>query len=345
MNAKSSPAQSRERARDTALLPEHRSIRDSAARPAREDEIPLISLAALNMGDRAGTAKIAEQIREACERIGFFYIVDHGVADDVISGAFDQAKRFFSQPLEFKQQVAVNAQQNGYRRSGSVQIPGNAPDVKEVFDIGVDLAADHPNVVAGKPLHGPNPWPELEGFREAIDAYFHAVRDVGYRMLPAFALALDLPQDYFLPYHEDSFTTMRVMRYPPTPPGKSQYGTAPHSDFGTITLLAQDGLGGLQVLTRSREWVDAPALPGSFVVNIGDLMACWTNDRFTSTPHRVINKTDQDRYSIPMFYNPSFDTVAECLPSCQGPDNPPRHPPIHYGDYVVGIFERIFAKE
>lgn len=320
-------------------------IPDAAVRPARDGEVPLISLAALNTGDGAGTAKIGAEIREACERIGFFYALDHGVADATIGDVFEQAKRFFDQPLDFKQRYRVNAQQNGYRRSGSVHIPGNAPDVKEVFDIGIDLAPDDPDVVAGKPLHGPNPWPDQAGFREALLKYFDEVQGLGRHLLAPFALALDLPEDYFVPFHEDSFTTMRVMRYPPTPAGERQFGTAPHSDFGTITLLAQDEHGGLQLHTREGEWISAPAVPGAFVVNIGDLMACWTNDRFTSTLHRVVNTGECDRYSIPMFYNPGFDTVAECLPSCQGPDNPPKYAPIHFGDYVAGIFEQIFVKE
>ena len=132
------------------------------------------------------------------------------------------------------------------------------------------------------------------------------------------------------------------MNYPPHQPVPGQFGTAPHTDFGTLTVLVQDDCGGLEIYTRSGEWVQAPVVDGAFVVNIGDFMAYWTNDRFTSTPHRVINTSGQRRRSIPFFFNPSFDTVAECLPSCCSADNPARYPPMHYGEYLCKIYGRIF---
>ena len=311
------------------------------ARPAYQDEIPIIDVGALR-ADTPEKAAVARRIGEACERIGFFYAVGHGIPDGVVRAAFKQSRSFFEQPESVKLEVAVDARQRGYRKPGSITVPGNPPDAKEVFELGIERSEDDPDVVAGKPMQGPNQWPPLAGFREAIEAYFDSVVALGHALLPGFACALDLPAEFFAPFHRDPSITWRIMRYPPTPARPGQFGTAAHTDFGTITLLAQDDKGGLELRLRSGEWIEAPYVPGSFVVNIGDLLACWTNDRFTSTAHRVTNRSDTDRYSIPIFFNPSFDTVVECLPSCRADGNPPRYEPIHYGTYIQAITGRIF---
>ena len=314
------------------------------ARPAKEGEIPLIDVSCLAKKDKQAMRATADQIRTACERIGFFYIVNHGVPEQVIEGVFRESRRFFDQPASFKQRLVFNEINRGYKAPGNIAIPGYLPDLKEVLDLGVDLPADHPDVVSGKPLHGPNQWPPLPGFRETLMTYYQEASKVGYEMLRLFALALDLDEQFFLPSHDNAMITWRIMRYFAEHNTAGQYGTAPHTDFGTITLLAQGNQGGLEVYSREKEWIRAPHISGSLVVNIGDLMACWTNDRFTSTAHRVLNQSGQDRYSIPMFYNPAFDTVAECLPTCCDESNPPRYEPIHYGDYVTQIYGRIFSR-
>ena len=314
--------------------------------PAREpqaDEIPLIDVSCLATRERGAMRTAARQIGAACERIGFFYLVGHGVRQATVDAAFCQARRFFAQPEEFRRELLFDANDRGYKGPGNIVVPGYPPDSKEVFDLGVELPADHPDVVAGKPFHGPNQWPELPGFREALMCYYRDVSKLGHELLRLFALALDLDEEFFLPYHQNAHVTWRIMRYFPGDYGRGQYGTAPHTDFGTITLLAQDQQGGLEICSRDGEWIRAPQIAGSFVVNIGDLMACWSNDRFRSTAHRVLNRSGGDRYSIPMFYNPAFDTVVECLPSCCGRSSQPRNRPIHYGDYISKIYRRIFS--
>lgn len=323
---------------DTGGLAKSSPMVDAGRRPARDGEIPIIDVSALD----SDTA--VQCMAEACARIGFLYVVDHGIPDSVVQGAFDHARVFFDQSEADKLAFTVDAYQRGYRRDGTITVPGHPPDVKEVFELGVELAEDHPDVVAGKPMQGPNQWPPLPGFRPAMETYFEVVSALGQRLLPGFARALDLPADFFAAYHREPTSTWRVMRYPPTPERLGQFGTAPHTDFGTLTLLAQDDQGGLEVRLRSGEWIEAPYVPGSFIVNIGDLMACWTNDRFTSTAHRVINRSDSDRYSIPIFFNPGFETVVECLPSCHTADNPPRYEPIHFGAYVEALTGHIFSE-
>ena len=314
------------------------------ARGARRGEIPVIDISCLFTNDQNEMRSSADQIRSACERIGFFYIVNHGVTQKTVDNVFEESRRFFEQSASFKKRLLFDDNDRGYKGPGNIAIPGYPPDFKEVLDLGVDLPADHPEVVSGKPFHGPNQWPPLPGFRESLMNYYQEVSNVGHEMLRLFALALDLDEAFFLPFHEPAHVTWRIMRYFPGSYAEGQYGTAPHTDFGTITLLCQDENGGLEVYSREREWIRAPHIPGSFIVNIGDLMACWTNDRFTSTAHRVLNQSGQDRYSIPMFYNPEFDTVVECLPTCCDVSNPPRYEPIHYGDYITRIYGQIFSR-
>ena len=315
------------------------------ARAARRGEIPVIDISCLFTNDVSEMRSTADQIKSACERIGFFYIVNHGVPQQIVDNAFEESRRFFDQSETFKQRLLFDSNDRGYKGPGNIAIPGYPPDLKELLDLGVDLPIDHPDVVSGKPFHGPNQWPPLPGFREALMSYYQEVSSVGQEMLRLFALALDLDEAFFLPLHDNAHITWRIMRYFPGEYTQGQYGTAPHTDFGTITLLSQDDLGGLEVHSRDGEWIRAPHIAESFIVNIGDLMACWTNDKFTSTAHRVLNQSGQNRYSIPMFYNPEFDTVAECLPTCYDESNPSRYEPIHYGDYITGIYSRVFSRD
>lgn len=317
-------------------------LEEARARPAREGEIPVIDLGKLRAEGYDKNLAVSE-LAEACERVGFFYVTGHSIPENVIKDTFKYAKLFFDLPDSTKQNFSVDDCQRGYRQNGTIVLPGNPPDVKEVFEFGVDLSVDHPHVLSGKPMHGPNQWPDLTGFRTAMESYYDEVVALGHALLPGFATGLGLPEDYFDRFHRDPAILWRLMRYPPTPDNPGQFGTAPHTDFGTLTLLMQDEQGGLEVRLPTGEWIEAPYIPESFVVNIGDLMAFWTNDRFTSTAHRVMNRSGSERYSIPMFFNPDFDTVVECLPGCATPENPKRYESIHYGTYVETLTRRIFT--
>ena len=314
-------------------------------RPATLEEIPVIDISSLDHGGNEELAKIAREIGSACESTGFFYITGHGIPMNTIDSIFTYSERYFEQDIDIKRKIAFNNSHRGYRAIGTITIPGYVSDHKEVLDFGPEIAPDHPDCLAGRPLHGPNQWPDIPGFRNAMEVYYEAVKSVGFRLLKPIAMSLDLEESFFLPFHRDPFATWRIMRYPPDRNQSGQFGTAPHTDFGTITLLMQDSSGGLQVYMGNDTWIEAPWIEGSLVVNIGDFLSFWTNDRFQSTAHRVINGTERYRYSIPLFYNPSFDTVASCLPTCHGPGNPPRYEPISYGEYVARIYSKIFSRE
>ena len=190
-----------------------------------------------------------------------------------------------------------------------------------------------------------NPWPEphlLPGFRETVVAYLDAMERLCKRMLPLYAVALELSPDYFDEAFAEPQYTLRMSHYPPAEQGDTdQYGLAPHTDSSFLTMLPQSELPGLAIRMPSGEWVDAPATPGTFLVNSGDMLRRWTNHRFLSTPHRVVNRNaGRDRYAIPFFFDATHNYPMACLPTCQGPDNPPRYEPTTYGEYM-----RWFARQ
>ena len=156
--------------------------------------------------------------------------------------------------------------------------------------------------------------------------------------MQAIALGLALPEDRFEAMLARPMSSFRLIHYPPQavrPPAPDETGCGAHSDYGCLTILAQDAIGGLEIQTRDGRWIDAPPIPGSFVLNVGDMLARWTNHRFVSTPHRVVNRSGGDRYSLPYFFDPAMDAMIECLPGCAGPGNPPRYETMRYGDYLM----------
>ena len=196
----------------------------------------------------------------------------------------------------------------------------------------------------GRPLQGLNQWPDwLPGFRPAIEAYRTALDGVARTVIRLIAIALGLREDELDRHFEKPTTFLRLLRYPPHPEtaGDDQFGSAPHTDYGIITLLAQDASGGLQVRRRDGGWIDAAPLPGAFVLNVADMLARWTNNRFVSTPHRVVNdRTGRDRFSLPFFFDTGMDAVIECLATCAGWGNPRRYEPVRYGDYLLDRLNR-----
>lgn len=304
------------------------------------DTIPLIDLAPLATGE-AGVREVAPALRTALEDIGFLIVVNHGVPRDLIDATFAEAERFHAQPLAAKLKVRMNAHNNGYMAMARYNVRTSRvsedalPDMNEAFFVKRERALDDPLRRAGRRFAGPNEWPEgLPGFKQTVLAYTAAVDALGRRMLPALALALDMPPDFFDSAFAESQFSFRLSHYPPVDRQAGQYGIAPHTDANFMTFLAQSGVPGLQIQMPSGDWQDVPHVPDSFVVNTGDMLHRWTNGRFRSTAHRALPPVGGHRYAIPYFLGPHLDTVIACLPSCCGPDNPPKDPPITYGDYV-----------
>ncbi len=321
-------------------------MNDLATRPEDFVEIPVLDLARTDEGT-AGERALAAELRQAAIDVGFFYVIGHGVPQSVIDDAFAVARRFFAWPLERKQVVAVDPRHRGFLKVGGARMSDQAkPDLKESFLFGVDLPLSDPDVRAGKPLMGPNQWPaDLPELRDAVERYALAMRACGNRVLRLFALALDLPPDHFLPLFARPLARGSLLYYPPQPPamGADQFGVSAHTDYGALTFVCQGEVGGLEVRNRAGDWIDAPPVAGSFIVNIGDLMARWTNDVFVSTPHRVVNKSGRERYSIAYFFDPHIDTVIEALPSCVAAGTTPRYPQTTCGEHILRRFKNAFA--
>ena len=306
-------------------------------REISDNPIPLIDLAPLTQ--TGGAVALAAQMRAALEDIGFLIIVNHGVPQELIEQTFDQARRFHDQDTDAKHAVLMNEHNNGYMamaRYGvrTSRVSENAlPDLNESFFIKRERTPDDP--LSTRRFGGPNIWPtDLPGFRENILAYTEAVDALGRRLLPAVALALNLPDDTFDPAFEESQFSFRLSHYPPQCRTKGQYGFAPHTDANFMTFLAQSGVPGLQIMSKSGDWLDVPLVPRSFVVNSGDMLHRWTNGRFASTPHRVVPPEGQARYAVPYFLGPHMDTLIKCLPGCSDENNPARYSPVTYDDYL-----------
>lgn len=308
------------------------------------DQIPIIDIS----GFRDGSNKegVARAVQQAAETVGFLYIAGHGVDQAVIDRAFAASQEFFALPEADKLAVKVNSSHRGYMPfNNSTYTADLKPNFNETFLAGLDLGPDDPDVQAGVPLHGPNQWPAaMPALRTEIETYYNALMGVGETMLRIFAMALDLREDYFLPYFRKPMPFVRLLHYPPQPPTRAanEFGIAPHTDYGFVTILAQDEVGGLQVRKRGGGWIDAPYIPGTFVVNIADMLRRWTNDRWASTPHRVINTTGRERYSIPFFFDPTYHTLVECIPGCNRDGEAPKYDPITWGEYLKQRFDSTY---
>jgi isopenicillin N synthase-like dioxygenase len=312
------------------------------ARNIAVESIPVIDVGALAGG--SGIEAVARQMREAAEGVGFFYVRNHGLPEQLIGDAEDVARRFFARPDCEKQTVAPLDRHRGWLKVGQAKMyAGARVDLKESFIWGLDVASDDPDYVAGNRMHGPNRWPAfLPEMRATLNAYFEAAHVCGRMLLGAFAASLGVAPDYFSARFAKPVTRGTLIYYPPQDPdaGEQQFGVAPHTDYGVITLLHQDATGGLQVRARSGEWVMAHPIQGTLVINVGDLLARWTNDRFRSTDHRVVNASGRERYSIAVFLDPDHDTPI--VPATPGGEAA-HYPPVTCGEYILSRFDRSFA--
>jgi isopenicillin N synthase-like dioxygenase len=305
--------------------------------------IPLIDLAGdLDAGSAASKAA-ARGLGEALSTVGFAYLGGHNVAPATRAAAFDAVREFHASTPEQKQSVAINGFHRGYMGLATSTIVTSSvakvtrPNMSESLMLMHELPPDDSDLLAGKPLQGPNQWPDwVPNFRPRIEQYLQEVDTLSRHVVRLVALALGLPATALDHHFGKPTTFLRLLHYPPQPVNEAdQVGSAPHTDYGIVTLLAQDDSGGLQVRPRGGDWIEAPPIPDTYVLNVGDMLARWTNERFVSTPHRVINRSGRDRYSLPYFFDPGMDARIECLPTCTDAAHPPRHAPVRYGDYLM----------
>ncbi len=324
------------------------------------EAFPTIDVTALldPVASPARVGQVARQIDAACRAIGFFAVTGHGVADRVIAELCAAAYGFFDLPAAEKLLVRrPRPEQNwGCIPPGDETLARLAgretpPDRKELFAIGPFDLSDEPYFTgpAAYPNLAPNLWPERPPILAPVmKAYWRSLERLAVALCRGYAVALGLPADYFVNSTDRHVSQLRLMHYPASsePPLPSQLRAGEHTDLGMMTLLHSDNaIGGLQVKRRDGRWIDAPVMPGSFVVNLGDMMMRWTNDRWVSTPHRVVNPPQgaeaiSRRLSIGMFFIPNYDAEIACIGTCRVPGEPPRYAPISVADYRTARFAR-----
>lgn len=307
-------------------------------------EIPLIDVSPAT-GAAPDRKRVGDALVTALEQIGFAYVVGHGVPQATIDAAFRASKAFHALPLASKMAIHQNAAHRGYMPFSSSTIVTSTvaqvrkPNQSESFMMMHELAPDDPDW--GKPLQGPNQWPaELPEFKSTVLAYNAALGAVSNRLVECIATGLGLAPDHFAEHFRKPTTFVRMLHYPPRPADAPDdlYGSAPHTDYGFLTLVCQDDTGGLEVKRRDGGWIAATPVPGAFVMNAADILMRWTNNRLLSTPHRVVNRSAQDRYSIAYFHDPSMDAVVAPLPGAAA-----QWPAVRYGDYLMERLDKNYA--
>ena len=297
------------------------------------EAVPIIDVSGLADDDLEVRRAVAREIGRACESIGFLAVGGHGIDAAVVDAAFEQVRRVFDLPMDDKLALAMDDEHvnRGYDPPGRQRLDaGASADAKEAWS----LSPEH--LVGTGPMSGPNRWPDLDGFREPIERYHREAMALCERLLRAMALSLDLDEGHFERFHRAPTCTLRLLRYPPRAPdaGDADFGAGAHTDWGAVTVLAQDDAGSLEVRDKAGAWVGVPAVPGTLVVNVGDLLQRWTNDRYTSTMHRVLGVPGRERHSIACFFDLDHDALIECLPTCTSPERPARHEPVTAGEHL-----------
>ncbi len=320
------------------------------------NSLPVIDMAPLFGRDPAARSEVARAIEKACRASGFFMVTGHGVATTTLQQLEETSRRFFALPEAAKMEIAMakaGAAWRGYFPLGG-ELTSGRPDLKEGLYFSSELAPDHPRVVAGWPLHGANLWPaQVPGLRPAVEATMAETTRAARHLLEGVALALGLEADYFeRVYTAEPTVLFRIFHYPAPPPGAEEetWGVGEHSDYGLLTLLAQDDCGGLQVKTPEG-WIEVPPRTDALVCNIGDMLDRLTGGRFVSTPHRVRNVSGRDRLSFPLFFDPDFAAEMRPLPGFEAVPRAdgPRWDGADlqafegtYGDYLLGKVGKVF---
>jgi len=293
----------------------------------------------------ASDETLARQLDQAFTDIGFCYFKGIGVSQAVVDGVFEASRRFHAMPRAAKDAIAMNKFHRGYMapKTSIIQTSSVAkvtkPNDSESFMLMHEVPETDPRY--GRPLDGPNLWPDLAGFRDAVEAYEAAMHAFCLRLLSPLAVALGLPREWFARHFRQPTTFLRLLHYPPhaVDAPEDAFGSAPHTDYGFITILVQDNQGGLEVRRKDGTWLAAPPIEGTWVVNVADMLARWTNGRWQSTPHRVKNLSGGDRYSCPYFFDMSMDSIVEVLPTC----GTAQHPAVRYGDYLMERLDKNYA--
>ncbi len=286
--------------------------------------IPVIDIAPLVTGSLEQAQTVATALGRACRDVGFFYVIGHGIPPTLRTRVFEHSAAFFTGPASVREAASFTGAggNRGYIRLGGEALdPGKPADVKEAFNIGLELAPDDPELVARAPFRAANLWPDTPDFRDTMLEYFNRVWRLGRDLHRGFALDLGLEPDYFEARLNKPIATLRLLH------------------------LATNAVGGLMVQDRSGRWLDAPVVPDAFVCNIGDCLMRWSNDIYVSTPHKVVSPAGKDRYSVAFFLDPNPDAVVACLPTCTSAERPAKYEPISGSDFLRSRLEPTYASQ
>jgi isopenicillin N synthase-like dioxygenase len=330
--------------------------------------VPVIDIAAFFSGNVEAKRKLVAAVNQACEDIGFWVMTGHGIEDELCKELLRVGRAFFDLPLEEKLKSRIDTSRQGplnfssrrgylpvaseaFSYSRLVRSPG---DLRESFSLGpIDVPADaYFHTEAARPHFAPNIWPERPAELKALCLeYYRRMTRLSEAVARICALALRLEEYYFEDKIDKQTSALLIHHYPDQPdqPLLDQLRTGAHSDLGMFTILRTEDEhlpGGLEVRNRAGQWVEVPAIPNSFVINIGDMMMRWTNDRWMSNMHRVLNPPREwavgnHRMSVPFFYYPNYDSVVECLPNCSSIDNPAKYPKVTCGEYRMERILRV----
>jgi len=320
-------------------------------------DFPVFDLSAFESADPEKKRQMGREVDRICRASGFLAVVNHGITDETISSVWEAARAFFDLPYPVKDQsrAPYPGYPYGYLGPGSEALAkskgvDSPPDLKESFNGGPLAApAGLDDEEALNFCYAPTIWPEdPQAFRPTWGNYYGAVTDLAARIMKVFAVALDLDEDYFQSFIGNPISALRALNYPAldAPPLEGQLRAGAHTDYGSLTiLLPQPGSRGLEILTPENTWREVPPVDGAFVINIGDLMARWTNDRWVSTLHRVVNISPEQggldrRQSLAFFHQPDWFASIETLPSCLADGASATYEPVLSGPYLMGKFKK-----
>jgi len=316
------------------------------------EHLPVIDITAL-VARTSGQQEVADAIGRACREVGFFYVVGHGVNEELCTRIEELSREFFAQDQQTKMSIRMELGGRSWRGYFPVgaELTSGKPDRKEGIYFGSELGEHHPMVQAGTPIHGPNLFPDIAGFRDTVLSYMNAQTELGHSLMRGIGLSLGLDEDYFADrYTRDPLILFRIFNYP-FDSEKKQWGVGEHTDYGLLTMLKQDGAGGLEVKSEGG-WISAPPIPNSFVCNIGDMLDRMTRGLYRSTPHRVRNIATRDRLSFPFFFDPNFNAEVKPIDGISADFYDDRNErwdrsSVHeltgtYGDYLLNKVSRVF---
>jgi isopenicillin N synthase-like dioxygenase len=323
---------------------------EKSVRGVPHRDLPVLDLSALGEGEAESINRLAGNLREIVSEIGFLCVVNHRVPEAVIDRLQERSAAFFALPVADKVALAINRHERGYTGINVEVVAdekiGKAPsnDRNEAFNFGVEYPADDPNVLSGRRMYGASQWPEaVPDFADAAREYLAEMERLGKRLLPVWAVALGLDPHYFDAYFERPHSYVRTIHYPAKPQlAAGEMGTRAHSDTSFVTLLPRENEPGLQVMDENGDWFWPDCPPGAIVVNFGLYLERLSNHVVRATPHRVIPPVNGPRYSMPLFFCPQLDALVECLPTCCGPDNPPRYEPETFWSFHTAHMSRIY---